>query len=1421
MEDVDERERSLELGNAADLLEVERDEFFVPSSKNDLKEGSGSFSLHPMSLDECMDHLGDDGATIRQELKQLGLEVLSTSFRPLCSTLWHFQSMNDGLYAGVFRVVLEATGMALDRAANATKEGGAVKANLRSLCKIGFFLLCNYVDHLQKELSAPKSRKGGQAAGSDRRTDSLRKLEELALDRLKRLSDPHQNVAALWIQKPEKEFVSLLLQTLARFCEDANLVKTYNKETTDKLVLAFSGAIASFDCEEEYFRIMMRLFQRNEAAGSLCARVVADAYDKAGKPEIVSDLFSVLEGDMDDIAQTNALGKSYVNVIEGLAKTHPISAALCTEDIAELLKSDAAPVRSVVLHLLTCAIIDAGKIPSGSASDLKEHMDEWWACLLDEILDHHANVRKKVLNCVDDIVAANTPIGQDRFEQVFAAVIGRTGLNDKAQSVREAALKCLRRLLSSRLDLLKKTSSDMEDEMRESVEKLITLLPEETADDFRKPWLCVENWILLKKGITLAAADFSKTGILPPEVREAARGQQDCKRIIKEVSDALETNEGGKAFYFLMAAAKKFPHDKLMVDHQLQGFLGEYGTELLPHRLLSLLDCLKQIRDSKKANVAVLEKSLASFLSMLTNDHNKGISALSEHILKLQSDLRIRRVLCEAVPKWEKTLQMSVATDISEISSFLIFADNNGFKEGVCVLRRLPIYFTSETREIRDAAVSAYRSYFVGEESVDRSSDALVERLIRELPNVAAANSETIKLLFKDENNAVTEKVAKRIVGIALSTDDAEDVWRACLALSVLPSVADGAICDKLEPLRKKCLDVVPFDTRLVCTFCDVLIKLGRSPLDKDDVTTRNKKKLTLPTHHSVLYSFLNICIQSFSDVKAKGQTIMYGKMVEALFAVAEKPSDTLKLLISFVLTRLKITGKAKQPTKKSTRICRVPADGVERMDVDQERADESSNPPLEKQAVALDGLHYVLYLGATAAFTYANWMEDVFSLSAESKESQAKKAEGEFDEDEPDGPNEEDRGKEAVLQFRKRLFKPETDGENSGIWLIENLVVKMTEMSFAFKGRPAGLVAYMALIRIMLISEHSCNRHIRRIIRVLDTTESLELRKMLLVGFSDIAVRFVNMVQEHTSIYTKQLRHPHPSVRYHALMAFVRIIVNDLVKVREQYCDIAMLICDPDAEVSTVTRGFFKEKLSKTDVMNVVTQLLARNDLPEKLDQSHMQEVFKYLIDLVGKNVTEMDSLTVSFFAIVESKRPVEIWQIVAFCLTLVVPHMSEKLLLQLREQVFNWKKAVADETTMKYLIDAFNGCRRKLPEDKKRLPEDIVARIESLHNDNAEVSARRSSRRADTGSRASRRAESLERNDSPQPSGSRRRGGNEVKKTQCNGSGDKSKKVSKTDRQGKASRGGQQKDPYDPSSSEEDERPRKQPVGRSHKKR
>ena len=65
------------------------------------------------------------------------------------------------------------------------------------------------------------------------------------------------------------------------------------------------------------------------------------------------------------------------------------------------------------------------------------------------------------------------------------------------------------------------------------------------------------------------------------------------------------------------------------------------------------------------------------------------------------------------------------------------------------------------------------------------------------------------------------------------------------------------------------------------------------------------------------------------------------------------------------------------------------------------------------------------------------------------------------------------------------------------------------------------------------------------------------------------------------------RLNHEDPAIRYHALMAFVRLIVNDLVKVREQHCDIAMLIADSDEQVASVTKGYFKEKVSKVRVLD------------------------------------------------------------------------------------------------------------------------------------------------------------------------------------------------------------------------------------------
>ena len=54
----------------------------------------------------------------------------------------------------------------------------------------------------------------------------------------------------------------------------------------------------------------------------------------------------------------------------------------------------------------------------------------------------------------------------------------------------------------------------------------------------------------------------------------------------------------------------------------------------------------------------------------------------------------------------------------------------------------------------------------------------------------------------------------------------------------------------------------------------------------------------------------------------------------------------------------------------------------------------------------------------------------------------------------------------------------------------------------------------------------------------------------------------------------------------------------------------------------------------------NIVSQILAREDLHERTDPARMQAVLRYLIELIGKNATDIDSLVKVFFTALESNR-------------------------------------------------------------------------------------------------------------------------------------------------------------------------------------
>ncbi|XP_055334720.1 condensin complex subunit 1-like [Paramacrobiotus metropolitanus] len=907
-------------------------------------------------------------------------------------------------------------------------------------------------------------------------------------------------------------------------------------------------------------------------------------------------------------------------------------------------------------------------------------------------------------------LAEKSCITKRKYRIIFEKVLSRSGFGEKTQTVRKAALQCLTALTEIAPEVLENSLEKMMHKLVRDGDLLAQKLPDEIGQDFTKNWIVHSNWLRIQKSVVKTMRAYLASRTTPAHVEEALDGKR-FESVMDYISAAIEKMDGETAVYGLLYAAEKFPEKKLIMDYHVQSFLSEFDNDAPPYRMLSLLDCLRDVLNWKDQKERKGVKRIDALLKVLPRDMDDETRTMVSEFRLLQDDIAVRAALTRAIPTWEKVLQMSNKSDIVEISTFLIKIERKGFKEAVYILRGLTNFFASESKEIREAVMGAYREFFIGEnaDALLANVDPLVNKLMRELPCNSALSFHAVRLLFKNEDERIVKKAARKLMSAAVTSDGNDDVWRACLALSILPGAADKVIMEQLENLYPRCLQKDGYDPRLVCTFCDVLVKAGKSPLAKEDITEKETRKMSLDVLHPIFLALLDICLMSFADSKGFAQTQMYGKIAEALFAISEDPKSTMKHLMYFTIMRLKMN---LSKLKAKHNAAAIPAQTGEPESSMEGSAAETDHGLLE--------LQYILYFGATVVFVFGNWIEDIFSVSQDSKgKPQENAGQGETNENEVDGPSEDDRSKAVVLQIRKALFECSEDGHGSAVYRISRIIVQLAHTEAVITGNIGGVVTFMALIRLMLVSEHFCKAHMRYLLKVLESTKSLELKKVLLIGFSDIAVRFVNLIQPYTDSFTNQLRDPNPSIRYHALMAVVRLIVNDLVKIRGQQCDIAMLICDSDEKVSKVSRGFFSEKVPKQNVMGMIPELINRADLYTKLDQSHVEELLKYLIGLAGKTPTDMETLADAFLEILTASRPARTWQIAAYGLTVVGPQVAEKFAATFRDQISSLKKALKDEIVFTFVNDMMQSLRKKLPDDKKRLADDLLKMIQAIKGD------------------------------------------------------------------------------------------------------
>ncbi len=138
-----------------------------------------------------------------------------------------------------------------------------------------------------------------------------------------------------------------------------------------------------------------------------------------------------------------------------------------------------------------------------------------------------------------------------------------------------------------------------------------------------------------------------------------------------------------------------------------------------------------------------------------------------------------------------------------------------------------------------------------------------------------------------------------------------------------------------------------------------------------------------------------------------------------------------------------------------------------------------------------------------------------------------------------------------------------------------------------------------LTLCKFMCVSRAFCEQHLPVVFTALANAppEDVTLRANTVIALGDLAFRFPNEVEPYTPRMYACLRDISTKVRRHTLMVLTHLILNDMVKVKGQVCEIALCLRDSDQRIRDTSRLLFHElsKRSNNPVYNLLPDIISQ----------------------------------------------------------------------------------------------------------------------------------------------------------------------------------------------------------------------------------
>ena len=256
-------------------------------------------------------------------------------------------------------------------------------------------------------------------------------------------------------------------------------------------------------------------------------------------------------------------------------------------------------------------------------------------------------------------------------------------------------------------------------------------------------------------------------------------------------------------------------------------------------------------------------------------------------------------------------------------------------------------------------------------------------------------------------------------------------------------------------------------------------------------------------------------------------------------------------------------------------------------------------------------------------------------------------------------------------------------------------------------------MAAYLTMGKLMCISQSSCEEFLNSFLQAISAKSfPTSLQCNLIVIFGDLIQRFPNLLEDHIGLLFLQLRDVAQEIRIKAMLIITHLVLNEMIKLREQAADILLMLVDENPTIRNLARLFLVKLKERHPHMlqNALPEALSKLSDNVALQNEQFESIANRVIDQ-AINIREQQSL---IERLCQKLFPKEGLPKRRLCYCLAKCTKSEAAVRKLLDNLTSWQSFVlADEETRKWFEAALAAVMRTKDKENPAVFDEFATRL------------------------------------------------------------------------------------------------------------